>query len=174
MTKVQKYDSKYSLKNKVNKSSNSKKKKTILIITIFILVLLIIGISYAAYDYSFLGKESKLESGSVSIKFLESNTNVVDIRNVFTVPDSNGKKGESFDFAVTTKANYDINLKYTLRAEKLSVDSGYTSLRDNEVKVYLTDYDNKQVVRPTLISDLNNNISRLFIVLAFKNFYIRN
>lgn len=26
MTKVQKYDSKYSLKNKVNKSSNSKKK----------------------------------------------------------------------------------------------------------------------------------------------------
>ena len=48
MTKVQKYDSKYSLKNKVNKSSNSKKKKTILIITIFILVLLIIGISYAA------------------------------------------------------------------------------------------------------------------------------
>ena len=158
MTKVQKYDSKYSLKNKVNKSSNSKKKKTILIITIFILVLLIIGISYAAYDYSFLGKESKLESGSVSIKFLESNTNVVDIRNVFPVPDSNGKKGESFDFAVTTKANYDINLKYTLRAEKLSVDSGYTSLRDNEVKVYLTDYDNKQVVRPTLISDLNNNI----------------
>lgn len=27
MTKVQKYDSKYSFKNKVNKSSNSKKKK---------------------------------------------------------------------------------------------------------------------------------------------------
>ena len=158
MTKVQKYDSKYSFKNKVNKSSNSKKKKIILIITIFILILLIIGISYAAYDYSFLGKESKLESGSVSIKFLESNTNVVDIRNVFPVPDSNGKKGESFDFAVTTKANYDINLKYTLRAEKLSVDSGYTSLRDNEVKVYLTDYDNKQVLKPTLISDLNNNV----------------
>ena len=158
MTKVQKYDSKYSFKNKVNKSSNSKKKKIILIITIFILILLIIGISYAAYDYSFVGKESKLETGSVSIKFLESNTNVIDIRNVFPVPDSNGKKGESFDFAVTTKANYDINLKYTLSVEKLSVDSGYTSLRDNEVKVYLTDYDNKQVVRPTLISDLNNNI----------------
>ena len=158
MTKVQKYDSKYSFKNKVNKSSNSKKKKIILIITIFILILLIIGISYAAYDYSFVGKESKLETGSASIKFLESNTNVIDIRNVFPVPDSNGKKGDSFDFAVTTKANYDINLKYTLRAEKLSVDSGYTSLRDNEVKVYLTDYDNKQVVRPTLISDLNNNI----------------
>ena len=158
MTKVEKYDRKYSLKSKVNKSSDNNKKKTILIITIFILILLIIGISYAAYDYSFVGKESKLESGSASIKFLESNTNVIDIRNVFPVPDSNGKKGESFDFAVTTKANYDINLKYTLRVEKISVDSGYTSLRDNEVKVYLTDYDNKQVVRPTLISDLNNNI----------------
>ena len=52
MTKVQKYDRKYSLKSKVNKSSNSKKKKTILI-----LILLIIGISYAAYDYSFVVKE---------------------------------------------------------------------------------------------------------------------
>ena len=50
MTKVEKYDRKYSLKNKVNKSFNSKKKKTILI-------LLIIGISYAAYDYSFVVKE---------------------------------------------------------------------------------------------------------------------
>ena len=57
MIKVQKYDRKYSLKNKVNKSFNSKKKKTILIITIFILILLIIGISYVAYDYSFVGKE---------------------------------------------------------------------------------------------------------------------
>lgn len=52
MTKVEKYDRKYSLKNKVNKSFNSKKKKTILI-----LILLIIGISYAAYDYSFVVKE---------------------------------------------------------------------------------------------------------------------
>ena len=57
MIKVQKYDRKYSLKSKINKSSNSKKKKTILIITIFILILLIIGISYAAYDYSFVVKE---------------------------------------------------------------------------------------------------------------------
>ena len=54
MTKVEKYDRKYSLKSKVNKSFNSKKKKTILIITIFILI---IGISYAAYDYSFVVKE---------------------------------------------------------------------------------------------------------------------
>lgn len=89
MTKVQKYDRKYSLKNKVNKSFNSKKKKTI-----FILILLIIGISYAAYDYSFVGKESKLESGSVSIKFLESDTNVIDIRNVFPVPDGNEQEIE--------------------------------------------------------------------------------
>ena len=57
MTKVQKYDSKYSFKNKINKSSDNNKKKTILIITIFILILLIIGISYAAYDYSFVVKE---------------------------------------------------------------------------------------------------------------------
>ena len=154
MKKLQNQDSKY----KVNKFSNSKKKKTILIITIFILILLIIGISYAAYDYSFVGKESKLESGSVSIKFLESNTNVISLKNSLPEADKVGKREDSFDFAVTTKASYNTGLKYNLSVEKLSVSSGYTSLNDNEVKIYLTDNSNNVLVEPTLISNLSNKL----------------
>ena len=154
MKKLQNQDSKY----KVNKFSNSKKKKTILIITIFILILLIIGISYATYDYSFVGKESKLESGSVSIKFLESNTNVISLKNSLPEADKVGKREDSFDFAVTTKASYNTGLKYNLSVEKLSVSSGYTSLNDNEVKIYLTDNSNNVLVEPTLISNLSNKL----------------
>ena len=57
MRKLQNQDNKYKANaNKIDKLPNNKRKKIIIIITIFIL-LLIIGISYAAYDYSFVVKE---------------------------------------------------------------------------------------------------------------------
>jgi len=132
--------------------------KALMISLVAGLIILIGGVSYAAYDYSFTGKDSKLESGSVSIKFLESNTNVIDLKNALPISDSEGKKGDSFDFAVTTKASYKTGLKYDLSVEKLSVDSGYTSLSDNQIKVYLTDYNNKELVSPTLISNLSDKL----------------
>ena len=134
-----------------------KNNKALMISLATVLIILIGGVSYAAYDYSFIGKDSKLESGSVSIKFLESNTNVIDLKNALPISDSEGKKGDSFDFAVTTKASYKTGLKYDLSVEKLSVDSGYTSLSDNQVKIYLTDSGNNDLVSPTLISGLDSN-----------------
>ena len=135
-----------------------KNNKALMISLVAVLIILIGGVSYAAYDYSFTGKDSKLESGSVSIKFLESNTNVIDLKNALPINDSEGKKGNSFDFVVTTKASYKTGLKYDLSVEKLSVDSGYTSLSDNQVKIYLTDSGNNDLVSPTLISGLDNKL----------------
>lgn len=109
-----------------------KNNKALMISLIVLLIILIGGVSYAAFDYSFTGKDSKLESGSVSIKFLESNTNVIDIKNALPTSDNDGKKdSNTFDFSVTSKASYDTSLKYNLSIEKLSVDTGYTSLSDN-------------------------------------------
>ena len=74
-----------------------KNNKALMISLVAGLIILIGAVSYAAYDYSFIGKDSKLESGSVSIKFLESNTNVIDLKNALPISDSEGKKGNSFD-----------------------------------------------------------------------------
>ena len=134
-----------------------KNNKALMISLVAVLIILIGGVSYAAYNYSFVGKDSKLESGSVSIKFLESNTNVIDLKNALPISDSEGKKGNSFNFAVTSEASYDTGMKYTLNLKKLSVDTGYTSLNDNQVKIYLTDSGNNDLVSPTLISGLSNN-----------------
>ena len=135
-----------------------KNNKALMISLVAGLIVLIGGVSYAAYDYSFTGKDSKLESGSVSIKFLESNTNVIDLKNALPISDSEGKKGNSFNFAVTSEASYDTGMKYTLNLKKLSVDTGYTSLNDNEVKIYLTDYSDSSLLEPTLISNLSNKL----------------
>ena len=138
--------------------NNKKDKKKIVIATsiAILLLVLVIGITYAAFDFSFIGNRNVIETGDISIEFLESN-DVITLTNALPTSDSNGKaQTNDFDFQVTTKASNGINLKYNLNIEKLAVDSGYTSLNDNQVKVYLTDENDNPLVGPTLISNLSN------------------
>ena len=140
-----------------NKKSKKSKKKIIITTSITILLLvLIVGITYAVWNYNFIGNSNVIETGEVSIEFLESN-DVIAIENAIPLTDEEGEKQfESFEFQVTTKAGAGISLKYDLNIEKVSGPEGYTSLKDNEVKVYLTDENNNPLVGPTLISDLSN------------------
>ena len=137
----------------------TKKSKNKIIITTSItilLLILVIGITYAVWNYSFIGNSNVIETGEVSIEFLESN-DVIAIENAIPLTDEEGEKQfESFEFQVTTKAGAGISLKYDLNIEKVSGPEGYTSLKDNEVKVYLTDENDNPLVGPTLISNLNN------------------
>ena len=142
----------------MKKYTKEKKKKVITILIIIVLISLAIGISYSAWRYVFTGKENKITTGDVSIKFLESNTNVINLSNALPEDDTTGKKEKSFDFVVTTKATYKTALKYDLSIKKLSTDTGYTSLNNNQIKVYLTDSSNNVLVEPTLISNLNNSL----------------
>ena len=138
------------------KTKKSKKKIIIASSIIVLLLALVIGITYAAFDFSFIGNRNVIETGDISIEFLESN-DVITLTNALPTSDSNGKvQTNDFDFQVTTKASNGISLKYNLNIEKLAVDSGYTSLNDNQVKVYLTDENNNLLVGPTLISNLSN------------------
>ena len=135
------------------------KKKNILKMSLLIVGLLILigGTSYAAYNWVFTGSlANTISTTGIELKFLESNTEIINITNALPMYDDEGINEPSFDFAVTSKTTRDVKIKYTLNIEKLSLDSGYTALNDNQIKVYLTDYDNNQIVAPTLISDLNN------------------
>ena len=143
-------------KTSINKEDN-KRKKVITISLVIILLMLTIGISFAVWNYGFVGGANTIDTGNVSIEFLESNTNIINIENALPISDIDGKKqSETFDFAVTSKASKEINIKYTLKIENLSIDTGYTQLNDDEVKVYLTDYDDNMLVSPVKISDLSN------------------
>ena len=140
-----------------NKKIKKSKKKIIITTSITILLLvLIVGITYAVWNYSFIGNRNVIETGEVSIEFLESN-DVIAIENAIPLTDEEGEKQfESFEFQVTTKAGAGISLKYDLNIEKVNGPEGYTSLEDNEVKVYLTDENDNPLVGPTLISNLSN------------------
>lgn len=147
------------VEDKEIKQKNTKKKLTAIILSI-VLVLAVIGVSFAVWYYTFNGTLTNLISTTdISLDLLESNTNIITIENALPMGDNDGKsQTQTFDFAVTSKTTKDTIITYKLSIEKISVDSGYTSLNDNQIKIYLTDYNNNLVLNPTKISDLNNYI----------------
>ena len=145
----------------VEKDMNNKENKKKLLLTISLILILLIavaGISYAAWNYVFNGTlTNTISTPEVSIELLESNDNIINITNALPMSDNEGKaQSQVFDFVVTSKTTRDMDIEYTVTLEKLSVDSGYTSLNDNQIKVYLTDETGTQKVAPTLISNLSN------------------
>lgn len=136
-----------------------KKTKILTIVLLVIAVTLVIGVSYAAWRYTFTGNTNTINTPSIELELLESTDEIINITNALPMSDTNGiGQSKTFNFAVTTKTSAVQDIGYSLKIEKISVDSGYTALNDNQIKVYLTDYNNSQLLAPTLISDLNNYV----------------
>ena len=139
----------------------NKMSKKLLIITVFLVLLLIITeISYAAFDYLFIGKDNTISTSDVSLKLLESNKEIISLDNQLPISDEQGIKqintGNVFDFSVETKTTQETNITYKLNIEKLEADEGYTNLSDEEIKIYLTDDKDNKLVGPIKISELDN------------------
>ena len=64
--------------------------------------------------------------------------------------------GNVFDFEVRSKFTGTKDVKYKVNLEKLSIDEGLKQIPDNEIKVYVEDFEGKTVLEPTKISDLDN------------------
>ena len=141
-----------------NKKGHS---KAFTILAIFVLVATITGVAVAAYTWNFTSsKANTIGTGNISMSLLESN-DTINITNALPVKDATGMalgSDESFDFAITTQASgAPGNISYNISITKVAVDSGYTALKDSDVKVYLTSFsgeDETQVVAPALVSSI--------------------
>ena len=142
-----------------NKEPLPKNKKIIAIGLVVTLLVLVVGITYSLWTYGYLGETNTLQTGDVSLKLLESTSEIIDIKNVLPKGDNEGKtQEETFNFAVTTTASRNTAISYSINIEKLEVDEGYTSLEDKDIKVYLEDYNNKEIVAPSLISNIGTKL----------------
>ena len=118
---------------------NKQKFKNILTIgTTFILLIAVIGISYAAFNYSGIGQKlNTITTGAITMNYTES-TNIISMSNALPTTDTTGKKrlnsGEYFDFTVKSSitGNTDINYEIAAKEENGSTFSG------QNVKFYLT------------------------------------
>ena len=118
---------------------NKDKIKSIITISFSIfLLLIVVGISYAAYNYSEIGqKANTITTGAISMTYTES-TNSIALSNALPTTDATGKKrkntGEYFDFTVKSsiKGNTDINYEIAAKEENGNTFSG------KNIKYYLT------------------------------------
>ena len=128
------------------------KKSLLISIAIVLILIAVIGISYAVWYYTYVGNVNTISTNDISLDFLESDTNIINIQNALPMSDAEGKaQTDTFDFAVTSKATANISINYTLSLEVLDVDDGYISLDDNDINLYLTDYNDNKI--DTLCND---------------------
>ena len=142
---------------KNNKNYNSKRIVSALL-SVLILLMVIIGTSYAAWHYNFVGTLTNIISTpDLEIDLLESDDEIISLSNALPMTDEEGlAQNEEFHFAVTSKTTKEMLLGYTVMVEKLEPDTGYTFLNDQDIKIYLEDFNGNVLLEPTKISELNN------------------
>ena len=118
---------------------NKQKFKNILTIgTTFILLIAVIGISYAAFNYSGIGQKlNTITTGAITMNYTES-TNIISMSNALPTTDATGKKrlnsGEYFDFTVKSSISGNTDINYEIAAKE---ENGNTFSGQN-IKFYLT------------------------------------
>jgi len=142
-----------------SKNPNHNKNKTT-IVTILLLITIIIGASYALWTYNYKGTDkNNIVTSDWSFRLLESNNEIFNIK---PMPDEEGmtqtEKGSILDFEVRSRIEADTDIKYTVSLTKLDPDEGMTQIPDEEVKIYIEDFDGNTILEPTKVSDLKNYV----------------
>ncbi len=130
------------------------------LVSLFVIAIISLG-TYAIWNSELLTGDSTIKSGQIKMSYTE--TNEITMENALPMKDEEGKVLEKyFDFQVLTyiktraNDNTQRKLSYDVILEPLTVE---TSLKDNEIKVYLTMVENgkeTEVVKPTTIDKLIN------------------
>ncbi len=135
---------------------NNKKQLLLSIGLVLILVLMIVGISYAAFKFTGLGKkENTITTGAITMKYTES-TNTISMNNALPTTDKTGKvrltEGEYFDFTLSGTIKGSENINWEIAAE--DVTTATRKIDGKYIKLYLTSLDenNKEteVMAPTV------------------------
>ncbi len=142
---------------------NSKQMMILSLVGIVILVLAVIGISFAAFNYSQTGsKENTITTGVIKMSY-NNPTNGINITNALPTSDATGKAltgtNNVFDFTVTATITGTATINWGITA----TTTPGSSLTDSYVKVYLTDRgtgtSDTQIFAPKTVSSLTKTTS---------------
>ena len=117
-----------------------KKENVIIIVVLVIMVLAIIGVSYAAFNYTKTGtKVNSITTGAITMTYSETD-NTISLNGALPTTDATGKKrlteGEYFDFTVSSNISGDININYEISAK--DVTTSERKIDGSNIKLYLT------------------------------------
>ena len=135
----------------------TKKKENIIIIAILIVMLMaIIGVSYAAFNFSRAGNTpNKITTGSITMTYEES-SNTISLSNALPTRDATGttrlKEGEYFDFTVSSEITGEVNINYEISAKEI----GDGTIDGSNIKLYLTelvDGEEQELMTPEVYNE---------------------
>ena len=123
------------------------------ILGVSILILVVLGISFAAFNYSKTGETvNTITTGSIVMNYSEPQ-NGINIVNAQPIDDNQGMvlngENNTFDFMVSATMTGDTSINYAITATK---DQGST-IADEKIKVYLTSADDAIVETPATTVD---------------------
>lgn len=143
----------------MNEKSSNSKQILLSVLGVAILVVAVVGVSFAAFSYTETGQyENKITTGAISMSY-SNPANGIDITDAQPVSDATGKaydgENEYFDFSVSATISGTATINWVITATTTEA----TTLKDNYVKVYLTDKgsandQDDQILAPTLVSNL--------------------
>ncbi len=145
------------------KNSNKGNKQVLLsILGVAILVVAVIGISFAAFNYSKTGtKVNTITTGTITMSYSEP-TNGINLVDALPTTDAKGKAltgdGKVFDFTVSATIDGVTTINYDITAAKDET----STLDDSIIKVYLTNMDgdsDTEILAPTRASELPTTTS---------------
>jgi len=113
-----------------------KNNKNILYAIIAIGVILVIGgVTYAAYTFSNIGSENKINTGTINFNYVEDDTGL-QIVNPEKISDEDAMISDNyFEFTISSSATGKVDVGYYIY---LTTDSSNNTTLDNQVKYYLT------------------------------------
>ena len=139
----------------------TKKKENIVIIVILVVMILaIIGVSYAAFNFSQAGNTpNKITTGSITMTYTESD-NTISLSNALPTTDATGttrlKEGEYFDFTVSSEIVGDVNINYEISSKEV----GKGTIDGSNIKLYLTelvDGEEQSLMSPEVYNEETNS-----------------
>ncbi len=138
------------------------KKETIMSVSaLLFIVLVVIGITYAAFNYTGLGtKSNKVTTSTITMNYNEA-TNGITLTDAFPISDNDGKQltgeGRTFSFTVTVTTGNNTAVGYEVSAVK----DNTSTLSNNDVRIYLeksttgAEGTYSSVLEPTGFSPIN-------------------
>ena len=141
---------------------NNKKQLIISIGLVLVLVLMIVGISYAAFQFTGPGsKVNSITTGAITMKYTET-TNVINMTGALPTTDNTGKvrltEGEYFDFTLEGTIQGTENINWEIAAEDVTTSD--KKIDGKYIKLYLTslsdDGTEKEIMEPRTYSTTTN------------------
>ena len=132
---------------------NGSKKVLLSVLGVAILVVAVVGISFAAANFSNTGSDNSISTGTITMSYAEPE-NGITLTDALPMSDTVGVAlNQKFEFTVSTKATGAVTIPYEINVTPVdTLTEGNGALTASQVKINLLK-DGTQVLAPTLLSD---------------------